>query len=729
MSVLIDKNSPDKDILVYDFDKGIAASPHKGIGNLQNVNIATEEGEVMASFGRAQASMTTTGASGTLTYGGTTARVNLNISNTNNKFKGNWIIVSNSSDTGQLPNGTYYVLNSITSGSFLLATSYDGSALTGFLPGLTATISMFRNMSKPIAYTTETYGDSASTRYRYYILDDQGLVWMYDTVNDVFPSDDQQYWVLPDNSISYFSPNAAPSGIGVLNGILMVFAGAEIFGKPTVKLGSSYTSFPNAILMSLPNSSNPHFVLVGHQGRAYYTDGTYIGSIFPDTSLRTGVANVQSYAKYSAATATCTITQLLAGSIPSAGPNVGQAGFSRIPAVFFAATGGTKPASITVGTVYYIQYATGNHTFEVYDALTGGSAKDMQTGASGVQYYNTFWPLSVAAGAYGSTPLMVFTPQRLNLPIFEIAQCMTEIGNLVIIGGRTAALYPWNQVDVLPSSIIPLPEQDVKQLLTANQMVYVFAGYKANIYITDGNTASLVLKVPDYCAGVPGTPASYIEPRFTWGGVGFVKGRVYFSVLDQTLVSQSITQEKAGNCGGIWSFYPTQNIAFNQDSGPALHLENQNSYGTYNGYATVIIPWFDQNLKAPRYWSGWQSTIVAASATYGIDQTYTGPVGTAIVETDFIPVGTMLNKYTPKQIEYKLAAPLLAGETVTMEWRKNTTDAWTSSGNAIVEGTTALSGYFNANFQGAQWVQLRVTLHPFEGTNTSYTRLSQVRMR
>ncbi len=724
MSYKTDKNNFDSDVLLYDFDKGIAASPHKGIGNIQNANIATEEGEVMASFGRTQQTMTSTSATGTLTFVDST-HVGLNISGSNNKMKGMWINVASSSHTGELPNGNYWVTLSLGGGS-QLSTSYAGSTITGYTAGLTATISLVRTMGKPIAYTTETYGDSTVTRYRYYVLDDQGLVFVYDTVNDVFPNDDQNYWFLPDSAVNYFAGNANPTGIGVLNGILMVFAGAAVFTKPTVNLGSSFVDMTNAILMSLPNSTNPHFVLVGHQGRLYYTDGTYVGSIFPDTSILTGVANVQSYARYSAVTTTCTITNLYAGSIPSAGPNVGQAGFSRIPAVFFPATGGTKPTAITLNTVYYIQYATANHTFEVYAALTGGSALDMQTGAVGLQYYNTFWVTGTHAGAYGDTPLTVFTPQRLNLPIFEIAQCMTEVGNLVLVGGRTAALYPWNQVDVTPASIIPLPEANVQQLLTANQMVYVFAGYKANIYITDGNTASLVLKVPDYCAGVPGTPSSYYEPTFTWGGVGFVKGRVYFSVLDQTISSQT-SSAKAGNCGGVWSFYPTQNIAFNQETGPALHLENQNSYGTYSGYATLIIPWFDQSLKAPQYWSGWQSSLT--SATYGIDKISTGPVGTVVIETDFIPVGTMLNKYTPKQIEYKLASPLLVGETVTMAWRKNTTDAWASSGTAITEGTTALSGYFNANFQGAQWVQLQVTLNPNNSPTTSYARLSQLRMR
>ena len=726
MSYRLEKNGSDNDLVVFDFDKGIGPSPHKGIGNLQNVNIATEEGEVMAAFQRSQANATSTSTTGTISFIDST-HIGISISGANSFSKGMWITVGSSSHPGELADGLYYVLPSL-GGGFQLATSPTGSIITGYTSGLTATVNYFRTMSRGVAQATELYNNSGTTYYRYYILDSQGLVWVYDTINEVlYSSSDNVAWFLPDNSISYFSTDAAPSGLCVLNGFLLVFSGNKIWGKPTVNLSSSYSQLSNALLMSKANTTNPHFALVGHQGRAYYTDGVYIGSIFPDTSILTGVANVQSYAQYTAVTTTGTISQLIAGSLPSAGPNVGQTGFSRIPAVFFPATGGTKPTAITVGTVYYIQYATGNENFEVYAALTGGSAIDIATGSSGSQYFNTFWPLSSSAGAYGSTPLMTFSPERLNLPTFEIAQCMTEVGNLVIIGGRTNALYPWNQVDVTPSTIVPLPEGNVVQLLTANQMVYVFAGNKGNIYITDGNTASLVLKVPDYCAGVPGTPYSYIEPVFTWGGVAFVRGRVYFSVLDQTLATDYLPA-KAGNCGGIWSFYPTQNIAFNQDTGPALHVEAINSYDTYSGYATVIVGLINQaGYKNPQYWAAWQSSLT--SPAYGIDKTIAGAYQQAIVETDFLPVGTYLNKYTPKQIEYKLAAEMTTGESVQIYWRKNTTDAWTSCGTVVREGATAISGYFNANFQGAQWVQLRVVLIPTTGTGSSFLRLAQVRMR
>lgn len=714
-----EKNGKDDDILVTGYETGIAPSPHKGIANIQNANIATEAGEVLASFGRLQVSMTTTTDTGILGYI-TSDHVFLSIPGSTNAFKGMWIIVSNSSDTGQLANGTYYV--PVSGGSnFELQTTYSGAPLNTFLPGLTASINILRQVGGAVESATEPYFSSGTQFYRYYVLDNQGLVWVYDTIND-FANNNQQYWFLPDDSISYWGADTAPSGLLVLMGTLMVFSGNKIWVKNTVTLDKSYVQMTNAVLMSQANTKNPHFGLTGHQGRGYYTDGSLIGSIFPNTSLLTQVGNVQSYASWFASTSdTGTIQDVITATIPSIGPNVGEPGFSRIPAVFFPATGGTLPPALTANVVYFIEYSTANGTFQVFAALTGGSALTL-SGGTGQQYYDTFWVVGTHAGAFGDTATMVFTPERLLLPYFEVAQCMCEVGNNIIVGARGSVVYPWNQVDATPSGLINLPEADVQSLLNVNQMAYIFAGYKGNVYITDGSVASLVIKIPDYCAGIAGTPSSYIEPSYKWGGTAYIRGRVYFSVLDQT-------SSKAGNCGGIWSFIPTQNLYIGQDTGIALRLENQSSYGTYNGYSTVLITFADQTQGlGPQYWACWQDNI--SSPNYGFDKTHTHPVGSIIIETDLLPVGTVLNKYTPKQIEYKLAAALSAGETVLVKWRKDATSSWNTAGNVITpDGAVSLAGYFNANFQGAQWVQLQYTLNPLPAPQTSWTRFTQSRIR
>ncbi len=358
----------------------------------------------------------------------------------------------------------------------------------------------------------------------------------------------------------------------------------------------------------------------------------------------------------------------------------------------------------------------------MYAALTGGSAINIENGAIGNQFYNTFYPYG-EAGPGATHATAVQTTQRLNLPTFEIAQCIAEIGNTILIGCKGNVVYPWNQTDATPSSIISLPEANVVSILTVNQMAYMFAGNQGNVYITDGSVASLVINVPDYVAGVPASPGTYIESTYTWGGVMYLRGRVYFSLLDQSAT-------KAGNCGGIWSFVPTQNLYIGQDTGLALRLEAQNSYNTYNGYATLLIPNEVQTGKFPLYWSAWNSSVT--SPTYGIDYSTGGTNASfpCIIETDAVPVGTLLNQRTLQQIEYKLGAPLDTNATVTAQYRVNITDAWTNC-NTFITDSSKLSGYAQANFQKLQWLQLRFILTPITSTADSNTfiRFREIRVR
>lgn len=982
MAANYDKDS--ESIIINGYEQGIQSSPHKGIANLQNVNISTETGEVTNSFARLQDTMTNTVATGTLSFVDT-SHVALSIANTNNLFKGNWIVVTNSSHTGELPNGTYYVppsagtnfqlskyyntlgftlpasisytivgggggggtgnsagagggggggqvkngtttvtaqayaitigtggatdvsgnassaisissaggvnggqgntviggpggasgsgvaggtaiavssgaggggdshlginatgapggtggdgtASTITGSSVLFgpggggggqasgtgaggsggatgggsggtgsnSSSHPGvaaiantgggggggggltgggsnvggvggsglvqiryvtgaiigatggsittelvsnvsytlhtfnasdtftvpapptvSPLTGFTTGLTATISMVATMGKPIAYAVENYYASGIPYNRYYVLDNNNLVWVYDTINEVvYSSSDKVMWFLPDYQTGYAT---MASGIAVISGFLVVTTETGLYGKPTTLLGNTnsvsttWVAFVDVGVFSGSgaNSPNPHFAYVGHQGALYYTDGAYVGEVFPDSTLATaGVTgdNVQTACSWTSTGASPTqgTFSLISGVTGATSDNL------RLPAVFFTINGGVLPTSMTTGTVYYINAASGGG-FSVYAAATGGSALDIYTGAIGTQYFNTFYPIASASAWDGGTPTYVYTPQRLNLPKFEISQSIVEVGNLILIGNASNIIYPWNQLDNLPSNIINVPESNVQSMVTAHQMVYIFAGNKGNIYITDGSVASSVTTVPDYCAGIPGTPSSYIEPVFNWGGTMYLRGKIYFSILDQTSI-------KTGNCGGVWSFVPTQNLYIGQDVGIALHMENQSSYSTYNGYASLLIPKVNQNAIAPQYFSGWESDI--STPTYGIDATGTGTASTSvgIIETDLIETGTLFDKKTFDKTVYKLTSPLANGAIVALNYRVSATDAWTSCGTLDTD-STELSGYYPVNFQKTEWIQLQAILTPTTASPGTFIRLSDIRLR
>jgi hypothetical protein len=697
-----------RDLVWSGMENGVAPSPHKGNGNLQNVNLSTETKEIMCSFSRTM--QTATGTTSTI-Y--TITPVDTSHLATSFALPaGVWINISASTISG-LSTGNYYVTRSSASNtSFQISSYYNSTVATGFGATGTATFTLIRVMGLPIASDFEKYTDVNNvTQYRYYILDNQSLVWVYDTAQTSFYG--YIKWFLPDYDIATIGSNA--TGMRVLNGWLHVFAGNTIWCKPTVNLGNTtaatttWASFSSGVMLSMATSPNPHFAFVGHQGKLYYTDGNFIGSIFPSTSLLTGAANIQSYASYTTSTTTGTIANLIGGSLPTTSTTS-----IRIPATFFPLAGYANPTALTAGTIYYIAYSTGASTFQVFAAASGGAALDITTGATGGTYYfNTYNPTSA-----GGETTITFTPQRLNLPFFETAQSIIEIGDMIIIGGKTNTLYPWNQVDPTPGDLIQLPENDVHYMIGVNNMAYIFAGHKGNVYITNGSTASLVITIPDYTAGIAGTPSSYIEPYFTWGGADYIRGRIYCSIQDQT-------STKAGNCGGVWSFVPTQNFFFGQDTGLSLRMENTNSYGTLNGMANIIMQNQNQAAVGVQYFSAWTSSI--SSPTYGIDTSGTVPNNTAIVETDFVPTGTMLDKKTFSRIEYKVSSPLLSGESIVIQYRLNSTDAWSSFTTTLVTDT-ALSGYYASSFQLSQWLQLRAQLIPNGSPTFSGNRLTELRV-
>lgn len=680
------------DIVIDGWEKGIAASPHKGIANLQNVNTSTETGEAMCSFQRVQQSQVI--GSGTLTQVDTST---VSISGVN-LLVGTWITIQVDSGTGL--SGHYYYVDT---GKLSTTFAQDNSTeVTGIMPGsATFTLVSFGN---PLFSATEPYFDENNMQqYRYYIVDATGHVWVHDT--SILVGITTPEWFLPDPSDNSANPlTNSVTGLAVLNGWLVLFVGNNIFWKPTVTLGMAFTDYTGSGIAGNTMTKRIHFTLTSHTGRLYYTDGNFVGSIFPDTSTVTGMGPIESYCEYTASTTTGTVTDNIGGSLPTL-----LDGVTRIPAVFLS--DGTLPAAITPNTIYFIDYATNTNTFKVYDVPTGGSPLDIETGSSGNQFFNTFHP--------DQPTLYAYVPQAVVVPFFESAQSLAELGTNVMIGTASNALYSWDQIAPTPSAIIFLPENDTVNMIIVNNMLYVFSGHKGNIYITNGSSASPVITVPDYCAGISGAPKSYIEPYFSWGGAAYIRGRVYFSILDQT-------SAKAGNCGGIWSFIPTQNFFVGQDDGMSLRLENQNSYGTYNGVAQIIISSGNQDAIAPQYWSAWYSSIT--SPVYGIDFTGTVPVTTATFETDLIETGTFLTKQTFKQFEYKVSSPLVSGESVSLYYRRNSTEFYRLLSNEVVNNNE-LSGYFNANFQRTQWIQLKAILTSTGDSTSSFVRITELRIR
>src|ERR1700734_503266 len=716
------------DIVIDEFYKGIASSPHQGIASIRNANISTELGEVMCNYRRIQQSP----KNNTFTL---SAQDSSTIKFPDTDFVPyiNQTLKLSSSTISGLSNGIYWIeeISAHTGGFYFvnLSSAYDeanhsqtidsGWGSTG-----TVTATLLGLTSTPVAGVVETYFNGTVLEYRYYIAETAGYVWVLDTAYSL-----SNWYAIDSNAL------VGINGMGYYNGHLHLFRPNAINFKLTCILGLNPTNpSPNTpgygthgmsnFLNSSPNSfQGVHFCLNGHAG-FYFTDENFVASII--AALPNIFINF-AYGQYTASGTTITVNPLFAGSFPIVGQTI----------AFY--TDNTIFGGVAIETVYYVKSAsTNNGTFTVSTTI-GGSAISFSGGA-GNQYFCSYDPTNgiINGTSIGSSnPTYIGTPQACILPFFETATALAELGINLVIGTRGFTLYIWDEglggaTDITPQTIIIMDESNCQFLLAANNTVFDFRGQKGNIHAISNSAASLVFSLPDYLSGIPGTPSSYIEPYFSWGQAFIQRSRVFFSVSDNN-----------GNAGGIYSLIPSFfNSVTGQDAGLSLRLENYNSYNTYNGLASVLLNNQNQNTNGIQYISAWGATIPILGTLYGIDSSDTTPYtnGATIIETDIIPTGTLLGaqKKTLSNVELKFAAPLASGESVTINYRTNLTSAWVnadtsgSGANTYYDGgnsTGAVSMYISpVPFSNTQWIQLQIILTS-TATNPTFVRLTEIRLR
>ena len=317
---------------------------------------------------------------------------------------------------------------------------------------------------------------------------------------------------------------------------------------------------------------------------------------------------------------------------------------------------------------------------------------------------------------FNPTSTASFTYTNYNLlPINDKAQCLAPLGTNILIGAQSNIVYSWNTTSNLVSNYIPLPESLVAQMVTVNTNTYIFAGNRGNIYITNGSQANVYIKVPDHLSGV-------IEPYFAWGGATYQKNRLYFGV--QATTNASGTGWVDGY-GGLWCVdLSTQSI----------YIANRLSYGFYNNgsYASALlsIPAVQNNnpLGAGLF-IGWFNGTGG-----GIDKTiatsYTG--GQAYVVSDMIPIGTARKPDTPAQLEFKLASPLLSGESVELQIASSlangTNPTFTSVKTTYGDGTLFSDNTDSINTQNLQWLLIKAILSSGTAATPSFCRLREIRV-
>lgn len=296
-----------------------------------------------------------------------------------------------------------------------------------------------------------------------------------------------------------------------------------------------------------------------------------------------------------------------------------------------------------------------------------------------------------------------FNANVLALPPTETSTWLTELKDQLIVMGQYR-LYPWDFTSPFWTNPIPMDEKIYKGINILNN-IYIFAGNKGNIYVSNGYSISRFAKMSDYIA-------SAVDPSWTVGGIMQHRQKLYFQMLAKN------GQTSAVIIAGVFSL--------DLDTG-ALNMENENSGGLAPVGITAPGILVDYNILTVDY-DKYYSAFSATTSKIDFNDTTLYSSNEAIIESDIIPVGTFFQNKTFGSAEFKLDQPLQSGDSISLYARQSLSDSYTLIGTTT---TAVLSeGFPTMAFENWQWIQFKATMScNATATSSSFNRLREMRIR
>ncbi len=268
------------DIVIDNFQKGIADSPHLGVGDMRNLNILSKPGVATLNF----LAQMVTPAPGVFTFTAVAATDVITLTNGSGSSNLRWNGGGSTkravtlTSTGTLPAGlslatTYWAID-ITNLTLKLATTRALAEagtpidITGTGTGTHTITSVDMGLVKYFA--KDSYGGNI------FAQDHNGRVWQASSAG-------VNFYLLSGNTLT----NANAQGLAVWQNYLFAFRSAKIdvYGDLTAAEASRAWTNDWATLNEAPGSSIPHMALVGQDDILYFADNNttlgipYIGSI------------------------------------------------------------------------------------------------------------------------------------------------------------------------------------------------------------------------------------------------------------------------------------------------------------------------------------------------------------------------------------------------------------------------------------------------------------------
>lgn len=652
MAYRYEKNeNGEADLIIDGFEDGIADSPYLGIANMRNLNTSWYPGVAYSNYKRIRVNS----VGGNTTFTADSGMNFLTVDTALTLQNGDAVTLTT---TGTLPDPlqpdtTYFVVQNGGGGdgTFRLSETLGGSDITLNDDGTGVHTVTLITMGAPSFYT-QNNSDGSDPYGTIYILDKNGRVWQNTATVNSLP-----YFVLLDgNEIT----GSVAQGIAFYANYLFVFRGdsIDVCGDGTGAINSGLW------LNEWFFDHSVQFTAAANQGD---TSGTLLfGWDGPSGAYNLTFTNesVQA-ALVTGSTMVTWVEPLLFNETDMANVNLGNSGVTRM-------------AFVDVGsdTLYF---CNGRRVGAI--STPPGRKFDPQIISPGTSFLN-YQAVALPEGIFSSW----LEKQQLQLLI-----------------AAQDTIYPWDRISEETGIPMPITENIVKMINVSNT-VYVLAGLKGNIYITNGYSISVARKLPDSIV------SDLIDPKYTFGGPIPHRQKIYFPILAQN----GYTGTNIFN--GILSI----------DDKNKINFENQNSNGLTNAAATGDALTVDVNTSDyDSYYSAWYD-----GTTGGIDYNSTTlyDAGEPIIETDLIPIGTFAQSHTYLSMEFKLDQPMKSGDSITIYARNSLSDTYQLVGTTT---TSMLSDFYQPlPFEKWQWIQFKVVIScNTDPTLSSFVRLREIRIR
>lgn len=348
-------------------------------------------------------------------------------------------------------------------------------------------------------------------------------------------------------------------------------------------------------------------------------------------------------------------------------------------------------------------------------------------------------------GSLSLTSTIVFTPSDTNLtgsynfnsaaldfPDNEQPVALSELNGNLIIGvnmsgtntaGSTSKLYYWDTVSASFNNPLIVPEAPIYEIVNANNIIYVFCGWRGRVYKTNLATITEAFKIPDHMY-YPGNTTTGYEGLPLFGNVSqSINGSSY----KMTFAPQArVTRKKIMFCvnlygsTALWS-YDTQSGLLQIDAKPI------NGYGSTStdspqlyGVEIISAQVSTTNLGTEILFFGLYYN--AGTTTYTIEQynpitqnsSYNFTTYNGSIITDYMNVGSANNLKTFQQLEYSLDRKMITGSGLKIYYRYNIGDSWTLLSTEDYATYGAINGrVIDFPTVGTEWIQIKVELNPF----------------